>query len=114
MRRYTVFEATEGKVLNWKFDEISELATKVMISGMNIEPIYWERYSTRQLQRMAITGIIGEVRFIGPIASFIELLEAGEIIRCGRSVSFGQGHISVTQLRHISNRDEFQGYLSAE
>lgn len=111
MRRYTVFEATEGKTLNWKFDEISKLAAKVMISGMNIEPIYWERYSTRQLQRMAITGIIGEVRFIGPIAGFIELLEAGEIIRCGRSVSFGQGHISVSQLRHISNRDEFQGYL---
>ena len=111
MRRYTVFEATEGKILNWRFDEISEMAAKVIISGMNIEPIYWERYSTRQLQRMAITGIIGEVRFIGPIAGFMDLLEAGEIIRCGRSISFGQGRISVTQYRHVSNRDEFQGYL---
>ena len=111
MRRYTVFEATEGRTLDWHFSEISDLATKVRISGMNVEPVYWERFSTRQQQRMPISGIIGEVRYIGPVAAFEDLLNAGEILRCGRSITFGQGRINVAQIRHLSNRDEFDGFI---
>ena len=112
MRRYTFFEATEGRKLNWHFSEISELASKVKISGMNIETVCWERYSTRQEQRIPVSGVIGTVNYIGPVAGFEELLNAGEILRCGRSITLGQGRINVAQIRHLSNRDEFNGFSS--
>ena len=112
MRRYTIFEATEGRTVDWNFSEITNLASQVRISGMNVEPVYWERYSTRQKQRMPISGIIGTVSYIGPVAGFEELLNAGEILRCGRSITFGQGRINVAQIRHLSNRDEFNGFVS--
>ena len=112
MRRYTIFEATEGRRLDWNFSKISETAHQVSISGMNIEPVSWKRYSTRQNQKIPITGVKGTVRYTGPVLPFIELLNAGEIIRCGRSITFGQGRISVTQIRHMGNRDEFTGFIT--
>ncbi len=111
MRRYTFFEATEGRKLNWHFTEISELAKQVRISGMNIETVSWERYSTRQEQRIPISGVIGTVSYIGPVAAFEELLNAGEILRCGRSITLGQGRINVAQIRHLSNRNEFDAFI---
>lgn len=110
MRRYTFFEATEGRKVNWHFSEISDLASKVMISGINVEPVFWERYSTRQEQRIPVSGVIGTVSYIGPVAGFEELLNAGEVLRCGRSITLGQGRINVAQIRHLSNRDEFAAF----
>ena len=106
----TFFEATEGRKLNWHFSEISDLASKVVISGINVEPVFWERYSTRQEQRIPVSGVIGTVSYIGPVAGFEELLNAGEVLRCGRSVTLGQGRINVAQIRHLSNRDEFKAF----
>ena len=110
MRRYTFFEASEGRKLNWHFREISELAKQVKISGMNIETVCWERYSTRQKQRIPVSGVIGTVNYIGPVAGFEELLNAGEILRCGRSITLGQGRINVARIRHLSNRDHFDAF----
>lgn len=112
MRRYTFFEATEGRKLNWHFSEISELASKVKISGMNIETVSWERYSTRQEQRIPVSGVIGTVSYIGPILGFEDLLNAGDVLRCGRSVTLGQGRINIAQIRHLSNREVFKGFIS--
>lgn len=94
MRRYTAFEASEGRQLNWNFAEISRLARQVKLSGINLEPVYWERFSTKQQQRIPISGVIGQVSYTGPVNGFIDLIRAGEIIRCGRSTTFGQGRIS--------------------
>ena len=111
MRRYTFFEATEGRKLNWHFSEISELAKQVKISGMNVETVCWERYSTRQDRRIPVSGIIGTVNYIGPVAGFEELLNAGEVLRCGRSITLGQGRINVAHIRHLSNRDNFGAFI---
>ena len=94
MRRYTAFEASEGCQLNWNFAEISRLAHQVKLSGINLEPVYWERFSTRQQQRIPISGVIGQACYTGPVNAFVDLIRAGEIIRCGRSTTFGQGRIS--------------------
>ena len=94
MRRYTAFEASEGNRITWNFAEISRLARQVKISAINLEPVYWERFSTRQQQRIPISGVIGQVSYTGPVKVFIDLLRAGEVIRCGRSTTFGQGRIS--------------------
>ncbi len=112
MRRYTFFEASEGRKLNWHFSEISELAKQVKISGMNIETVCWERYSNRQEQRIPVSGVIGTVSYIGPILGFEDLLNAGDVLRCGRSVTLGQGRINIAQIRHLSNREVFKGFIS--
>ena len=111
MRRYSVFEAIDGNKLDWHFKEISEMAKKVKISRMNIEPVNWERFSTRQQQRIPISGIVGSVSYIGPTAMFEELLNAGEILHCGKYATFGHGRIKVAQIRHLSNRDESKAFV---
>lgn len=94
LRRYSAFEASDGNHLNWNFAEISRLARQVRLSSINLEPVYWERFSTRQQQRIPISGVIGQASYSGPVSSFIDLIRAGEVIRCGRSTTFGQGRIS--------------------
>ncbi len=112
IRRYIFFEATEGRKVDWHFGVISDLAKQVKISGMNIETVSWERYSTRQDKRIPISGGMGTVNYIGPVAGFEELLNAGEVLRCGRNITLGQGRINVAQLRHLSNRDEFRAFVA--
>ncbi len=94
MRRYSSFEASEGNELSWNFAEIARLARQVRLTGINAAPVYWERFSSRQNQRIPISGIIGQATYEGPVRPFYELLQAGHIIRCGRATTFGQGRIS--------------------
>ncbi|MFZ5951858.1 MAG: CRISPR system precrRNA processing endoribonuclease RAMP protein Cas6 [Candidatus Rifleibacteriota bacterium] len=93
MRRYSSFEASEGNDLNWNYARIAELARKVRLTSINAAPVYWERFSSRQNQRIPISGIIGQATYEGPVRPFFDLLQAGQIIRCGRSTTFGQGRI---------------------
>ncbi|MFA5598856.1 MAG: CRISPR system precrRNA processing endoribonuclease RAMP protein Cas6 [Pusillimonas sp.] len=99
MRRYSIFEASEGNKLDWDFAEIARLAGQVETVQVEAEPVYWERFSTRQKQRIPISGIRGRAKYVGPIKPFIELLNAGETLRCGRSVTFGQGRIEIAKVR---------------
>lgn len=105
LRRYSAFSASDGRPLAWNFAAITEVSRQVRLAGMNVEPVYWERFSTRQQQRIAVSGIIGVASYVGPVAMFQELLGAGEIIRCGRSTTFGQGRINVVSTRKLVNRD---------
>ncbi|NCB38595.1 MAG: CRISPR system precrRNA processing endoribonuclease RAMP protein Cas6 [Erysipelotrichia bacterium] len=104
LRRYSAFEASDGKKLNWDFAALTAVARQIRIAGMKLEPVYWERFSTRQQQRIPVSGVIGQVTYVGPVASFQDLLKAGEIIRCGRSTTFGQGKISITCLNRLNER----------
>ncbi len=98
MRRYSIFEASEGKKLDWNFGEIAALARDVELLDLKVQPAYWERYSTKQRKRIPISGFIGEATYEGPVKPFVELLNAGSLIRCGRSVAFGQGKIKAELL----------------
>lgn len=98
MRRYSSFEASEGVRPDWSYAELSRIARQVKLRSINVAPVYWERFSSRQHQRIPVTGIIGQAVFSGPVQPFYELLKAGEIIRCGRSTTFGQGRISFNEI----------------
>jgi hypothetical protein len=102
MRRYTSFESSDNNMVDWQFSEISRIAREVKLKSINVEPVYWKRFSTRQKQRIPLAGVIGKASYVGPVKPFLELLKAGEILRCGRSTSFGQGRISLEE-RIISN-----------
>ena len=51
----------------------------------------WERYSTRQKQRMNLGGLIGEARYSGDLAPFLPLLALGELVHVGKACAFGNG-----------------------
>jgi hypothetical protein len=104
LRRYSAFAASEtGERPEWQFRKITELARQVRLKSINIEPVYWERFSSRQHQRIPITGIIGQASYEGPVKPFIQLVKAGEILRCGRSTSFGQGRIFLSHASTLNN-----------
>ena len=51
----------------------------------------WERYSTRQKQRMKLGGITGNVSFKGDIKPFFPLILLGEYAHLGKNTTFGLG-----------------------
>lgn len=95
MRRYTVFEATEGKKLNWNFTRISDFAKNVRYIGSFAKIVKWERISTKQDRIMPASGVVGFATYCGKLECFKELLEAAEILRCGKNTNFGQGRVIV-------------------
>lgn len=103
MRRYSSFAASEGHSLNWDFAAIARLARQVKLTSINAAPVYWERFSSRQNQRIPISGIIGQATYTGPVKPFYEMLQAGAILRCGRSTTFGQGRICFEEAQNNKN-----------
>jgi hypothetical protein len=93
MRRYSSFCLSEGKPVSWRFKEISKIAHLVKIQNTELTPIKWERFSSRQKQRIPVAGVIGTAKYIGPTEPFFELIKAAKIIRAGRSTTYGQGKI---------------------
>lgn len=51
----------------------------------------WERYSSRQKQKMALGGVMGRIRLAGNIAPFQEFLHLGQWLHIGKNASFGMG-----------------------
>ena len=55
----------------------------------------WERYSSRQKQKMALGGVMGRIRLAGNIAPFQEALQLGQWLHVGKNASFGLGHYTL-------------------
>lgn len=51
----------------------------------------WERYSSRQDQRVKLGGFIGPVTYAGDLAEFVPLLIAGSLVHVGKGTVFGNG-----------------------
>jgi CRISPR-associated endoribonuclease Cas6 len=55
----------------------------------------WERYSHKQKTRIRLGGFVGEVTYEGPIAPFLPLLRAGEVLHIGKNTTFGLGKYEI-------------------
>ncbi len=51
----------------------------------------WTRYSSRQKQRMALGGVVGEWQFDGLSPAWQRLLYLGQWLHCGKNATFGLG-----------------------
>ncbi|MBP8980678.1 MAG: CRISPR system precrRNA processing endoribonuclease RAMP protein Cas6 [Syntrophobacterales bacterium] len=57
----------------------------------------WERYSSRQDQKMLMGGLMGRVHYTGDLDEFLPLLRFCEQVHLGKQTTFGLGHI---RLKH--------------
>lgn len=64
----------------------------------------WTRYSSRQQQKMALGGVIGDWRLEGELAPFHPLLRLGQWLHVGKETAFGLGRYTLEACgaEHIS------------
>ncbi|MBN2090430.1 CRISPR system precrRNA processing endoribonuclease RAMP protein Cas6 [candidate division KSB1 bacterium] len=90
---------------NWDlpFNEIIEIAqNSIKIIRENFHWNDWERYSTRQKQRMKLGGIIGTVTYTGFLAPFIPFILLGEFVHLGKNTTFGLGQYRLENFQESS------------
>jgi hypothetical protein len=76
-----------------------EKAKQVEMTEAHVSWVDWERYSTRQQQRMNLGGLVGQVTYRGDASTglstgltpFLPLLRLGELVHVGKGAVFGNG-----------------------
>ncbi len=68
---------------------------KVETVTSNLQWYDWERYSTRQKQKMTLGGVLGKVQYKGNLKPFLQFLKLGEYIHVGKGTSFGLGKYGI-------------------
>lgn len=69
----------------------------------------WTRYSSRQRQKMALGGVVGEWTISGLLTPFIPFLHLGEWLHVGKESAFGLGHYTLRipdKTRSFANSEE--------
>ncbi|GFO73301.1 hypothetical protein BJAS_P4036 [Bathymodiolus japonicus methanotrophic gill symbiont] len=51
----------------------------------------WQRYSSRQKQKMVFGGVLGELELEGDLADFLPILALGQWLHVGNKTTFGMG-----------------------
>ena len=78
------------------YGELIELATQSVTTTANhLRWVDWERYSTRQHQRMKFGGFVGEVTYRGNLQPFLPFILLGEAAHVGKNATFGLGRYFV-------------------
>jgi hypothetical protein len=84
-----------GRRLDLDFKGLVERAGKIARVSSDLRWYDWERYSSRQKQRMTLGGFIGRVTYAGDFKEFLPLLAWGEVLHVGKAASFGLGRYEI-------------------
>ena len=87
-----------GRDMEADYRGLIERAGAVTTESSSLRWIDWERYSSRQDERMKLGGVMGEIAFSGNLAEFLPFLAAGELAHVGKGTSFGLGRYSLMPL----------------
>ena len=81
----------------WEVDyrKIAEQAQKIETIEAATHWQEWERFSSRQDQRIEMGGVIGRLRYAGPPADLRTLLVLGSVVHVGKGCVFGNGKYTV-------------------
>ncbi|MGV8073742.1 MAG: CRISPR system precrRNA processing endoribonuclease RAMP protein Cas6 [Syntrophobacteraceae bacterium] len=90
-----------GRKLEADFKGLIERAHRIERVASDLEWRDWERYSTRQKQKMTLGGFVGTAEFAGDFSEFLPMLVLGETLHIGKAASFGLG-----RYRIVSNRND--------
>ncbi len=55
----------------------------------------WTRFSSRQQQKMALGGVVGDWTISGPLTPFVPFLQLGEWLHVGKEAAFGLGRYTL-------------------
>ena len=55
----------------------------------------WQRYSSRQNQKMSLGGVVGTMKFSGLAPIWRVLLAAGQLVHVGKNTTFGLGKYTI-------------------
>jgi hypothetical protein len=80
-----------GRKLDADFKGLIERASQIECVSSDVHWRDWDRYSTRQKQKMTLGGFVGETVFSGDFREFLPLLVWGETLHVGKAASFGLG-----------------------
>lgn len=67
-------------------------------TGASLRAARWERHSRERDARHPMMGLLGSLRFEGPVGVFRPLLEAAALTLIGKCTSHGLGRIHVDNL----------------
>ncbi|NWF53680.1 MAG: CRISPR system precrRNA processing endoribonuclease RAMP protein Cas6 [Syntrophaceae bacterium] len=84
-----------GKPLEVNFRGLIKEAESVQTLKDNLYWRDWERYSTRQENRMKLGGFMGRIAFSGDLKPFWPYLILGELVHVGKGSSFGLGKYEI-------------------
>jgi hypothetical protein len=85
-----------GRKLDMDFKGLIERAHLVERVSSDLQWHDWDRYSSRQKQKMTLGGFLGEATFKGDFWEFLPLLTWGEVLHVGKAASFGLGRYTIT------------------
>lgn len=86
-----------GKEFDCDYTGLIEEAKKIETTKTTLKWYDWERFSTRQKQKMNLGGVIGSITVNGNLNPFLQLLRLGEYIHVGKNTSFGLGKYEIIQ-----------------
>ena len=69
---------------------------KTITLHTSLRHVGWERYSSRQNQKMLLAGLAGQCCLNGPLADFWPFLFLGQWLHVGRETTFGLGRYRLT------------------
>ncbi|KYG01459.1 hypothetical protein BE21_06085 [Sorangium cellulosum] len=97
-RRLTTLSALYGELRpedESRFPELDHLAASVRTTGASLRVARWERHSWERDARHPMMGLLGSLRFEGPVGVFRPLLEAAALTLIGKCTSHGLGRLHV-------------------
>ena len=72
------------------------LSEEVITEDEQLDWVDWTRHSFRQKADLKMGGLVGSVRFRGPLTAFVPYLRLGEAVHIGKGTAFGLGMYSMT------------------
>jgi hypothetical protein len=85
-----------GAMLDLDFRGIIKKAQGIEIGESDLRWHDWERYSSRQKNKMSLGGFLGTISFEGDFSEFFRLLCLGELVHLGKAASFGLGRYRIS------------------
>ncbi len=77
------------------FNGLIERAADIEILSDKTRWVDWERYSSRQDNKINLGGVVGEVTYQGDLTEFMPLLLLGQFTHVGKAAVFGMGGYEV-------------------
>lgn len=87
-----------GREMECDYKAYIEEAGKIKTLSNDLQWFDWERYSTRQKQKMTLGGVLGTAKYEGNLRPFMQILKLGEHIHLGKGTSFGLGKYEILEI----------------